>query len=189
MKRWNGLFLCLLSMMTLNVLAAEKPLDMLQNVLHNVLTLDKQVMADNRDAIFKKLETEVLPYFSFDYMTEWTASSFEHELSATQSAQLTRQLQGLFLTRLLQALNNDESDYTFNMLAPTPNLRARELAVTVQVQQQQKIVSALHFRLYRNQDGWKIFDLVVNQESMMHYLRTYFQQRVQQDGVTALFGK
>jgi len=31
--------------------------------------------------------------------------------------------------------------------------------------------------------------MVINQDSMMNHFRTYFQQQVKQDGVTAVFGK
>lgn len=188
MIRSIQLFLCLF-LITSNVGAAENAIETLQTALHNLLTLDKQVKSDNRDAMLKKLETDVLAYFSFNYMTEWVARPFEQELTATQYTQLTGQLQGLFLTRLLQALGNGESSYSFNLLAPRPNLRARELIVTAQVQQLQKTTSEIHFRLYRNQEGWKIFDMMINQDSMMNHFRTYFQQQVQQHGVIETFGK
>jgi phospholipid transport system substrate-binding protein len=189
MKRGNFWLLLLFFLNIPNGQTAEAPVEMLENVLHHVLTLDKQVKSDNREEIFKKLESEVFPYFSFDYMAEWVARPFEQELSATQYSQLIRQLQGLFLTRLLQALTPGESDSHFKMLAPRPYLRARELVVTVQIYQQQKLGSELHFRLYRNKEGWKIFDMVINQESTMQHFLNYFQQQVKQDGVTAVFGK
>jgi len=189
MKQWNYLLFLVFFLSVSHGQAAERPVEMLKNVLHNILTLDKQVKSDNREEIFKKLESEILPYFSFDYMSEWVARPFEQELSATQYTQLIRQLQGLFLTKLLQALSSGESDSNFKMLAPRPYLRTRELLVTVQIYQQQKLASELHFRLYRNKDGWKIFDMVINQDSMMNHFLTYFQQQVKQDGVTAVFGK
>lgn len=182
MNRWIILFLLIFCQ---PVIATERPAEMLQQVLHNILTLDKQVKSDNRDEMFQKLETEVLAYFSFDYMTQWVARPFEQELTEAQYQNLTRQLQGLFLTKMLQTFS--DSNFEFKVLAPRPYLKERELLIPVQMSQ--KGTSELYFRLYRNREGWKIFDLIINQESMMNYFRTYFQQQVKQLGVTAVFGK
>lgn len=179
---WMCLFLALFFG---EAVAAEKPTALLQQVLHNILTLDKQVKSDNRDEMFNKLETEVLAYFSFDYMTQWVARPFEQELTETQYQNLTRQLQGLFLTKVLQAFG--DSNLEFKVLPPHPYLKERELLIPVQLQQ--KTPSELYFRLYRNKEGWKIFDLVINQESTMSYFRTYFQQQVKQLGVAKVFGQ
>lgn len=190
MNRWIVLFLLIFCQ---PVIATERPAEMLQQVLHNILTLDKQVKSDNREEMFRKLETEVLAYFSFDYMTQWVARPFEQELTEAQYQNLTRQLQGLFLTKVLQTFG--DSNFEFKVLAPRPYLKERELLIPIQMQQkattelQPKIATEVYFRLYLNKEGWKIFDLVINQESTMSYFRTYFQQQVKQLGVTTVFGK
>jgi ABC-type transporter MlaC component len=163
----------------------------LQQGLQNLLALHQQITpATDRNALMTKLEQQVLPYFDFALMANWVAAPYRNQLSPSQMQNLTRYLQALFLTALARNLGEGGTEYSFMLHEPLFNLqRPNEVMVKVQIYRGENKLTLVDFRLYHDQQRWKIFDVSAYGTSAMLYYRNLLEQQIQQHGLEQLLGE
>jgi len=130
--------------------------------------------AQDRVKAMSFLETEVAPYFDFEYMTRWAAGPAWRSMSPEQRARMQSKLTSAFMTTLVQKLTS----YTNQPIRYfTPRGQgSNDVSVSAWIMQTNGIPTKLDFRFYRSEDGWKIFDVKAAGNSAVVYYRNMFRK-------------
>jgi phospholipid transport system substrate-binding protein len=118
------------------------------------------------------LEEEIAPYFDFDVMSRWAAGPLWRRMDPAQRAQMKQTLRRMFLGTLARNLAN----YRHSRIRYLPSRRGAPGKATVSLRafQPNGIGMRLDFRMYHDQDGWKVFDVSANGQSAVVYYRDHF---------------
>jgi len=119
------------------------------------------------------IQTQIAPYFDFEYMTRWSAGPAWRRMSAEQRATMQQQLTISFLNTLAQKLNT-YSDQPIRYFTPRGQSRD-DVSVRAWIMQPTGIPTKLEFRFYKSKDGWKIFDVKAEGNSAVVYYRKQFR--------------
>ena len=126
------------------------------------------------------LETEIAPYFDFDYMAQWVSGPRWRYLSSEKKRQMKQQLKEQFLATLVQKLSAyGGQGYR---LQATRRGRNGEVTVGIAIQNPGGYPARMKFRFYRGKHGWKVFDVMANGNSAVVHYRQYFNRQLPRFG-------
>lgn len=139
------------------------------------------------EAIRAFLDIEIAPHFDFTYMTRWAAGPMYRRLSAEQHARMTAVLKNLFLSALAKNLGTYARPVPRVDVFParaTPD--GNQATVYARIISSNGMFSAMNFRFYWNEQGWRIFDVSANGASAVAYYRNYFGEMFKRYGPDAV---
>jgi phospholipid transport system substrate-binding protein len=160
----------------------QNPAAVLRDGMNKLLGFLKQDPKPDAERVSKFLEGEIAGYFDFAYMARMAAGGMYRQMDAEQRQKLEAKLRGMFLTAMAQKLSAyDKQEIEF--LPPRRGgQRGDEITLPVAVRGAQGYPAELDFRLYRGNDGWKVFDVVANGSSAIVYYRDYFRNTMRRGG-------
>jgi phospholipid transport system substrate-binding protein len=128
---------------------------------------------DNAKAM-QFIQSEIAPYFDFEYMTRWSAGPAWRRMSPEQRATMQQQLTASFLSTLAQKLGT-YTDQPIRYFTPRGQSRD-DISVRAWIMQPTGIPTKMEFRFYKGKDGWKIFDVKAEGNSAVVYYRKQFRE-------------
>jgi phospholipid transport system substrate-binding protein len=137
--------------------------------------LDKLTVFLNREEAPNKLQVAafldgtIAPYFDFDYMAKWVAGQGYSAMSTEQRAALAASLEARFLGTLAGKLAKYKGQQV-RFFRPRSGPRGA-VSVPVGILRPGGYPSKLDFRMYRADDGWKVYDVMANGRSAVAYYR------------------
>jgi phospholipid transport system substrate-binding protein len=173
------------------VLAIEAPDELVKRTATDVLEIvksDKDIQAGDQAKIFALAEEKILPNFNFERVSRlvlgknWTRATPEQKAS----------FQAEFRTLLLRTYATALSKYKDQKIEFLP-LRMADGANTVTVKT--KIIQsgaqpiAVDYSLAREDDTWKVYDIVIEAVSLVTNYRGQFSQEIRQNGLDSLIKK
>ncbi|MCG8486198.1 MAG: ABC transporter substrate-binding protein [Chromatiales bacterium] len=141
-----------------------------------LLKFMRQSDQPNPQKIAAFLETEIAPYFDFDYMADWAAGPMKRYMTEQQKAELGQQVKELLLGTLAKRLG-DYSNQDVRFYRPRSSGR-NEVKVRVGILQAGGYPANIDFRFYRSESGWKVFDVAANGNSALAYYRQHFANKM-----------
>lgn len=128
------------------------------------------------------VEKTIAPFFDFAYMTKWTAGRQAQYMNPQQAAAMQQKLRRLFLAAMVEKLSEYRHGHV-KYLRPTGNSRTGELTLRLLAYQQgSPFPQRLNFRMYRSNQGWKVFDVSSNGQSALAFYRTQFSIEARNQG-------
>ena len=124
------------------------------------------------------LDSEIAPYFDFEYMARWIAGSRYRSMSDPQREQLKDRLEAMFLGALAKRLGCFSNQQVRVLRARRG--QGNEVTVGVGILQPGGYPAKMDFRFYRSVDGWKVFDVTANGSSALVYYRQQFNRSLRQ---------
>jgi len=134
----------------------------------------KSGRAKNREQALAFMETEIEPYFDFEYMTRWAAGSSWRHMSPQQRATMQKQLKSSFMNTLAQKLVT-YTNQPIRYFTPRGQ-NSNDVRVNAWIMQPNGIPTRLEFRFYKDEDQWKIFDVKAEGNSAVVYYRKMFRE-------------
>jgi phospholipid transport system substrate-binding protein len=134
------------------------------------------------------LEAEIVPYFDFQRMSYWAAGSLNRYLSPQQNQRLTGMLKARFLNAMVGQLGHYRQS-RLQYLPPRGNPLRGEVTLGVRVFGVDAYPVQLDFRLYRGQEGWKVYDVVANGASAVASYRRELALLARQQGLDGLLAR
>lgn len=189
-RTFRNLLLCLpLLFFVAAARAQEVPPDTLvKSVTEEVLSVlrnEKERFAGNPRAAMKLIEDRIGPHFDFARMTGLAVGQGWRQASAAQKEALTRE----FTTLLVRTYANALSDYKDQTVAfkPGPPPRENDAAIVrTQVNQPGGRAIAVDYRLAQKGGEWKVFDVAVDNVSLVTNYRSSFAAELSKGGPDAL---
>jgi phospholipid transport system substrate-binding protein len=184
--KWISAFAGLFFFSTLVAQAAETPPDILvKSTVEEVLLVIRQ--NKDRQALRRLAEQKVLPHFDFKRMTQLAVGPAWREASAGQQQELENGFRTLLVNTYTTALSMPGSagqavEVKPLQLKPDQN----EATVKTAVKDGSGQPVAIDYRMAHTADGWKVFDVVVENLSLVTNYRATFAAEVGRSGIDGL---
>ena len=168
------------------VAAAETAPDALvKNTVADVLQIIKQ----NRDrrTLVDVAEKKVLPHFDFEYMTRLAVGKAWREATPEQRKALENNFRSLLVNTYATALSQQDTiDPTFEVKPVQVPAGQNDVIVHSVVSQAAGKPVAVDYRMERKNDGWKVYDVIVENLSLVTNYRSTFASEIAKGGIDGL---
>ncbi|MBU1689741.1 MAG: ABC transporter substrate-binding protein [Gammaproteobacteria bacterium] len=155
-----------------------------QDVLE-IVKKDKDIQAGNKQKIYALVDAKVLPHFDFKRMTQLAVGKYWRQATPAQQDLLIKE----FRTLLVRTYSISLSTYKNQTIDYKPvRMQAGDTDVTVRtmVNQPGGLPIPIDYGLQKNADGWKVYDVVVDNISLVTNYRGSFASEIRQSGIDGL---
>lgn len=154
---------------------AEGPGGEFKRGMQQMLTFLKNNSNPSAEQLAAFVETKIAPYFDFEYMAKTAVGPRYRAMSAKARAAITERLKGSFLGTLTKKLVG-YGGQGMRFISSRTNPDGRTATVNVAIANPGTYPARLTFRMYRGQQGWKVYDVAANgQSAVVHYRRQLSQ--------------
>lgn len=170
----------------LNVRAAETAPDQLvKSTADDVLSVIRTTK--DKRKLREAAEQKVLPYFDFRAMTQLAVGRYWREASASQQKALTDNFRTLLVNTYTASLNaastgTEAVDVKPLDLKPSQN----DVLVRTIVKTGTRQPIPVDYRMQKGPEGWKVYDVIVENLSLVTNYRSSFASEIQRSGIDGL---
>lgn len=150
-----------------------------------VLRSDREIQAGNVRKVVDLVEKQVLPHFDFVRMTQLAMGRSWRLASPEQQKLLVREFRSLLVQTYVAtfgAYRDQEIEYRPLRAQPGDT----EVVVKSQIRQPGAQPVTIDYRMYRTDAGWKVYDVVVGDLSLVQNYRGSFETEVRKGGIDGL---
>lgn len=174
----------------LNIALADDtaPDVLVRNVTTDVLDIlrkDKDIQNGNTKKAAELVEVKVLPHFDFKRMTAQAVGKEWRQATPAQQSVLADEFRTLLVrtySNALTAYKNQTVDYKPFKVAATDT----DVLVRTEVKQPGAKSIGINYQLIKSNDGWKVYDVVIADVSMVTSYRDQFRQEIAANGIDGL---
>jgi len=180
-----GVWLCLLSLCGH---AASDPVLFLQGtadyVIEQVETRRAELEKDS-SKIYSLVESRVVPHFDFYTMSRAALGRYWRQATEDQKQRLAREFQELLVRTYALSLLNYSGE-KIEYLPFRGDLGEQRILVNTRVKPQEGPAIPINYRLLKKQDGWLIYDVIIDGISLVSNYRSSFAAEVGRKGIDGL---
>ena len=150
-----------------------------------ILRADKDIQAGNQKKVLDLVENKVLPHFNFVRMTQLAVGRHWREASPEQQKLLVREFRTLLVqtyAATFTAYRDQEVEYRPLHLQPDET----DVVVKSLVNQSGGRPVTVDYRMQKSDSGWKVYDVVVGDLSLVQNYRGSFNTEVKKGGIDGL---
>ncbi|HSB49262.1 MAG TPA: ABC transporter substrate-binding protein [Burkholderiales bacterium] len=150
-----------------------------------VLRTDKDIQSGNHKKVIDLVEKKVLPHFNFVRMTQLAVGRHWRDASPEQRKQLVEE----FRTLLVQTYAATLTAYRDQTIEVRPlRMQPDETDVVVRslINQSGGKPVTVDYKMNKSDTGWKVYDVVVGDLSLVQSYRGSFNTEVQKGGINGL---
>lgn len=139
----------------------------------------------NPRGIYKLVDEVVLPLFDFIAMTDLALGRYKDEVDDQQKPTIVKEFRQLLVRTYSSAL----LEYTDQQLVYLPMEGSEaegQVVVRVEIEQPGGFPIPISYSLRLGDDGWKVFDISVDEVSLVTNYRSSFARAIKKDGVDGL---
>jgi phospholipid transport system substrate-binding protein len=166
---------------------AQTPPDVLVgNTVKEVLSVIKQTRGD-RKALHNLAEQKVLPHFDFVAMTRLAVGAHWREASELQRKALENAFRGLLVSTYVAALSQS-ANATQTVEVRSMDVKSGQDDVTVRtvVREPGRQPISIDYRMTLRGGSWKVYDVVVENLSLVTNYRGSFSSEIARSGIDGL---
>lgn len=163
-----------------------EPEAMVRTVTDDVLSVlrqDKELQAGNRQHAMNLIETKIAPHFDFQRMTALVVGKGWKEADEAQQQALAKEFRSLLLRTYANALTAYR-DQTVSFKPGTGG--GDEASVRSQINKAGGKPIQLDYQLAREGSEWKVYDIVIDNVSLVTNYRGSFQAEISKGGIAGL---
>ena len=168
--------------------AQESPDALIQKVTDEVLTIvrqDKDIQNGNTKKAIELVEVKVLPHFNFQRMTALAMGRDWKKATGEQQEKLSQEFKTLLVRTYSNALTGYK-DQTIRYKPTKMQSGDTEVVVKTEVVQPGGRPIQLDYSVEKQNEGWKVFDVVVAGVSLVTNYRDTFNHEVRTNGIDGL---
>jgi len=158
--------------------------DVTEEVL-SILRQDKDLQAGNRQRAMGLIESKIAPHFDFTRMTELAVGKTWRDADAAQRQALTKEFRTLLVRTYANALTAYR-DQTVSFKPASPAKEAGEVTVRSQINKAGAPPIGLDYQLAQSGGGWKVFDVIIDNVSLVTSYRGSFAVEADKGGIDGL---
>jgi phospholipid transport system substrate-binding protein len=179
----------LIAVYSMAALADIVPPDVLaKNTTNEVLRIvkqDRDIKSGNNKKILDLVEEKILPNFDFRQMTRLAVGKNWNKATQAQQDELVNEFRTM-LVRTYSASLSSVADYKIDFkpfrLAPGET----DVTVNTEVSKPGAPPIPINYRMEKQDDGWKVYDVLVDNVSMVTVYRSSFTSEVRKGGIDGL---
>jgi phospholipid transport system substrate-binding protein len=166
----------------------EAPDAMVKRVTDEVLTIvraDKDIQAGNSKKAVELVEAKVLPHFNFTRMTSLAVGKDWNKATPEQKKQLAKEFETLLVRTYSNALTAYKSQtVVYKPLKMQPG--DTDVLVRTEIRQPGQQAVQLDYGVEKQDNAWKVYDVVVAGISLVTNYRENFAAEVRAGGIDGL---
>lgn len=150
-----------------------------------VLRADKDIQAGNRKKVIDLVQKKVLPHFNFVRMTQLAAGRHWRQASPEQQKSLVEEFRTLLVqtyAATFTAYRDQQVEYRPLRMQPDDT----EVVVKSLINQPGGQPVTVDYKMEKSNAGWKVYDVVVGDLSLVQSYRGTFNTEVQKGGIDGL---
>jgi len=174
-----------LMFMTGTAFAQTAPDALVKTTVDEVLSVLKS--SKDRRVLSEVVEKKVLPNFDFQAMTRMAVGRHWKEASPAQQQSLENAFRALLVTTYTQALTQaTTADQTVEVRPAAVKPADDDVTVKTFVKDASRKPLAIDYRLSKAASGWKVYDVVVENLSLVTNYRSSFSSEISKSGIEGL---
>lgn len=189
LKKLTGIGLLLASIACLPVHAADAPQDVVKNAVDKMvleLNKDKATLQQQPQKLYKLVEDIVLPHFDFKRMAALVLAQNWRQATDAQKEEFTKQFQMLIVRTYAKSLL-EYTDEQVEFKSIRGDLNSRKVTVpTVVKKPGGGMAVPMDYDMYQPKDEWLVYDVKVDNVSLVVNYKTSYADKVRQQGLDAL---
>lgn len=161
---------------------------LVKNTANDVLEIikkDKDLQSGDMRKITALAEEKILPHFDFERMSRMVLGKHWNKASKEQQQQFITEFRSLLIRTYASALSkyrNQTIEYKPMRAQPTDT----DVTVRTQIVQPGGQPLPIDYSLIKRDDGWKVYDVVIEGVSLVTNYRGQFSTEVKQSGMDGL---
>jgi phospholipid transport system substrate-binding protein len=185
-KRLVTLYCAALIALSFSAGAAEMSPDVLVKTTADEVLQVIRTTKDKR-ALREAAEKKVLPHFDFRAMTQLAVGRHWREASPAQQNALENAFRTLLVNTYTTSLNSANlSNAEAVEVKPVDTKGQNDIVVRTTVKTTGRQPIPVDYRMQKGPDGWKIYDVIVENLSLVTNYRSSFASEIQRSGIDGL---
>lgn len=148
------------------------------------LKQEKSVIDKDPSRIYALVNQIVLPHFDFEYMSQLVLAKYWRDASDAQKKAFVEEFRTLLVRTYASSLNK-YSDQKINYF-PSRNGAEGVVLVRTEVEQPGGMPIPIDYRLHEKDGAWKVFDVLIDNVSLVTNYRSSFTREIRQGGLDGL---
>jgi phospholipid transport system substrate-binding protein len=153
-----------------------------------VLTIiknDKEIQAGNKQQLYALVEAKILPNFDFDRVCRMVLGKSWRSATPEQQAIFQKEFRSLLLRTYASALGKYK-DQIIEYKPLRMEVDAKNVSVKTQILQPGGQPVAVDYDLIKSENGWKVYDIVIESVSLVTNYRSQFSNEIRLNGLDSL---
>jgi phospholipid transport system substrate-binding protein len=154
----------------------------------NIIKNDKEIQAGNQQKLYAVAEDKILPNFDFDRVCRMVLGKNWKTATPEQQASFQKEFRSLLLRTYSVALSKYKDQVIeYKPMRSEPD--AKNVSVKTQILQSGGQPVAVDYSLVKGVNGWKVYDIVIENVSLVTNYRSQFSSEIRQNGIDSLNAK
>jgi phospholipid transport system substrate-binding protein len=187
MNKLTGLLFCLLCQQA--VFATEtNPEELIRQTADQLLTqiqTNSEEYRQDSNKLYALVEEVVLPHFDFDTMIDLALGSYKNKVSDEQRPLIIVEFRVLLVRTYGKALL-EYNDQTIIYLPTEGAIEDGDVTVKTEIEQEGGFPIPMNYSLKQSKQGWKVYDISVDDISLVTNYRSSFARQIKKNGVDGL---
>ena len=153
-----------------------------------VLTIiknDKEIQAGNKQQLYALVEAKILLNFDFDRVCRMVLGKSWRSATPEQQAIFQKEFRSLLLRTYASALGKYK-DQIIEYKPLRMEVDAKNVSVKTQILQPGGQPVAVDYDLIKSENGWKVYDIVIESVSLVTNYRSQFSNEIRLNGLDSL---
>lgn len=149
-----------------------------------VVNRERELLNREPERIYGIVDEYIIPHFDFQRMSQRVLGKFWHRASEEQQTKFVAQFQTLLVHTYAAALreySNQKVEYL-----PSRPREDGEVSVRTQIVQVGSPPIPIQYEMYKNPNGWKVYDITIDGVSLVINYRSTFASEIRSNGLDGL---
>jgi phospholipid transport system substrate-binding protein len=155
------------------------------NEVLRIVKQDKDIKGGNTKKILDLVEQKILPNFDFQHMTQLAVGKNWPKATPEQQQALVDEFR-IMLVRTYSSALSSVADYKIEFKPFNAPAGAEEVTVNTEVSKPGAPPIPIDYRMEKKNGTWKVFDVLVDNVSLVTVYRNSFNSEVRKSGVEGL---
>jgi phospholipid transport system substrate-binding protein len=181
-------FLGLLLMLATSAMAATGPEQLIRETSDKVMDeikINAEQYKSDPQGVYDLVSDVVLPHFDFVAMTDLALGRYKDDVNAEQRPEIVNEFR-LLLVRTYSSALLEYNDQALIYLPMEGSEAEGLVTVRTEIEQAGGFPIPINYVLRKGDDGWKVFDISVDEVSLVTNYRSSFARAIKKNGVDGL---
>jgi phospholipid transport system substrate-binding protein len=150
-----------------------------------IVSVDKDLKKGNSKKVYDLVQAKILPHFDFEQMTKLAVATNWRQATSAQQSALIEQFQAL-LVRTYAASISSVADYKIDYKPLRLKPGDTDVTVNSEVSKPGAPPIPIDYRMEKQGKDWKVYDVLVDNVSLVTVYRRSFASEVKRGGIDGL---
>lgn len=147
---------------------------------------EETVVRSEPDRLYDLVEEMVLPHFDFRKMASWVLGKYWRKATPEQRKRFTQEFQTLLVRTYSNAVLEALGKEIIYLPLKSKKADATQVTVRTEVEQKGGFPIPLYYKMHLKDDQWKVYDVVIDNLSLVSNYRTSFAKEIKNSGIDQL---